>query len=607
MSSQVQVQLPISGQQLNLGRQVPSTVREWDRVREVKLEVFRQDPLSIDPADYPDVRSDVVLSWKRSLLAGVDPWATGIPFDADFNPTSRLAQVAQPIMNRLEDQISDLSSWGFLTDRACRLLTAVVGDSPQAQRLRQMDMRPGLCFAEEAIGSNGIACAHEQQRPFIISGSEHFRMNSEILTTTGVIIKDPYTKRFVGTLGVHCRREYSSAAVLPLVTELGRSIEAQLLASRADSEREFFDFFLRTQRRYRGPVVGIMKTLYVANNQARELLGDADEELLRRLAEEASTRSRERTLRRRLSSGNAVAIKVTPLEQAAGSFAAVLTLEPAAVKSFAGTADLDTGSDAGRDFRRQLQQALAERHPVLLSGERGTGKSFEAAVALAYHPGAGQLTGLDAEAASARPQEWLEAVRIALADSDRCVLLSHVEDLPLELMTAVADLIAGAKAQVVGTTCEQMGDDSPAVFVRESFPVVVPVPPLRERAHEFAELCRSILADLASSGDGTPVVLAPKALSALVAHDWPGNVRQLRQVLATSRIRAAGSQIRLSDLPARYGNGHSGRFLGEMDRVERQTLMVALREAGGNRNIAAEKLGISRATIYRKLKRYELH
>jgi sigma-54 dependent transcriptional regulator, acetoin dehydrogenase operon transcriptional activator AcoR len=606
MSLSVQVQSPMSGQQLNLGHRVPSTVREWDRVREVKLEVFRQDPLSIDPADYPDVRSDVVLSWKRSLLAGVDPWATDIPFDADFNPTSRLAQVAQPIMNRLEDQISDLSSWGFLTDRACRLLTAVVGESPQAQRLRQVDMRPGLCFAEDAIGTNGIACAHEQQRSFIISGSEHFRMNTEILTTTGVIIKDPYTKRFVGTLGVHCRREYSSAAVLPLVTELGRSIEAQLLASRADSEREFFDFFLRTQRRYRGAAVGITKTLYVANNQARELLGDADEELLRRLAEEASIRSRERTVRRRLSSGGVAAIKVTPLEQARGSFAAVLTLEPVTVKNFAG-AGLDTGTDTGRDFRGQLEQALAERHPVLLSGERGAGKSYEAAAALALDAGAAEITRFDADAASLQPQEWLAAFRTALADPGRRVLLSHLEELPLELMATVADLVAGAKAQAVGTTSEQVGDDSPAVFVRESFPVVVGVPPLRDRAPEFADLCGSILADLANTGDGHPAVLAPKALSALVSHDWPGNVRQLRQVLATSRIRAAGSQIRLSDLPARYGNGHSGRFLGEMERVERQTLMVALRETGGNRNLAAEKLGISRATIYRKLKRYELH
>jgi transcriptional regulator of acetoin/glycerol metabolism len=60
-------------------------------------------------------------------------------------------------------------------------------------------------------------------------------------------------------------------------------------------------------------------------------------------------------------------------------------------------------------------------------------------------------------------------------------------------------------------------------------------------------------------------------------------------------------------LPARYGHGQAGRALGEMERLERQALMVALREAGGNRNAAAEKLGISRATIYRKLKRYELH
>lgn len=594
-------------QLLSSGRRVPSTAAEWDRVHESKLEVLKQEARRVDPADFPDVRSEVVMSWKRSMLAGVDPWDAEIPFDQDFTPKSRLARVAQPILNRLEDQISDLSSWGFITDRACRLLTVVVGDSPQAKRLRQVDLRPGLCFAEDAIGTNGIGCAHEEQKAFIISGTEHFRMNTEILTTTGVMIRDPYTKRYVGTLGVHCRREYGSAALLALVTEIARSMETQLLVSRADGERVFFDVFLRTQRRFRGPAVGITKSLYLANTPAREIVREADEDLLRRLAEEASVRSRPRTVRRRLSSGHAVTIQIVPVEQARGDFAAVLTLEPELERKNVrfGGLQLKGGTADRPDFRTQLTQGLNAGHVVLLTGERGTGKRFTAMETLRQQSTL-EPVEIDSAVINLNEAEWLKSLRSEAEDPDKLVVLSHIEEIPLDLMTTVADLVARASCTLIGTTSEQMDDESPTVFVRESFPVVIPVPPLRDRADEFAAICRSILTDF-EAADGKPATLAAKALASLVAGDWPGNVRQLRQVLATSRIRAIGREIRPSDLPARYGNGQTDRFLGQMERVERQTLMVALREAGGNRNIAAENLGISRATIYRKLKRYELH
>jgi transcriptional regulator of acetoin/glycerol metabolism len=127
--------------------------------------------------------------------------------------------------------------------------------------------------------------------------------------------------------------------------------------------------------------------------------------------------------------------------------------------------------------------------------------------------------------------------------------------------------------------------------------VVLTVPPLRERRDELAALCADLLADL---GD-EPVHLTPRAAAALAAGDWPGNVRQLLQVLASARIRAAGPTIDLPDLP-----GHHRTPLDEVQRAERRVLMAALREAGGDRTAVAKRLGISRATVYRKLRRYEL-
>jgi transcriptional regulator of acetoin/glycerol metabolism len=580
------------------GPRVPRTAAEWDAVRAAKADLLARDPFSLSPADAPGVRPEVVRSWRRSLLAGVDPAATRFPVDDGFAPGTRLAAVAQPILDRLADQISDLGSWGFLTDRACRLLTTVVGELPPPGRFQEMDLRPGTVFAEDVIGTNGLGCAHEEQRPFLISGTEHFRTDSEVLTTTGVIIRDPVTRRHVGTLGVHCRREYASAAVLPLVVEIGRSIEAQLLASRSDGEREFFDAYLRVARRSRGAVVGVTSRLCVVGTRARELVHEADEELLRRLAEETGPGGC--TVRRRLSGGTTVEISVLPVAQPRGEYAAVLVLEPVGGQPERGP-DGPPREPAAADVPGRLARALAAGTPVLLTGERGTGKRHVARTAL--RAAGGEPVELDGARAGLDPDAWLRAL-VAAVDGGRPVLLGHVADLPAALAPAAADLVAGARGPLVGTAPEDR--DGGAVRLREAFPVVLSVPPLRDRPGELPGLCRDLLASLAER-DGGPAALAPRAEAALLAGDWPGNVRQLLQVLATARVRAAGSEIGLEDLPAHHRRAPAGRPLGELERLERQALAVALREAGGDRNAVAARLGISRATVYRKLKRYQLH
>lgn len=590
------------------GPPVPRTAAEWERVRAAKLRALSRDPRTLDPADFPEVRPEVVASWRRSMLAGVDPEAREYVIDDDFDfpAHSRFAAVAQPIMNRLKDEIADLSCWGFLADRACRLLTVAVGDFPTAWRVHRQNLRPGMCFAEDLMGTNGLGCAHETQQAFIISGTEHFRTDSEILTTTGVIIRDPFTKRYAGSLGVHCLREYGSAALLPLVVEIGRSIETQLLASRTDGERALFDAYSAAERRHRGVVVAVSRRLFVVSTRARALVREADEELLRNLAEECG--SRERTVRRDLSSGRTVQVRVHPVPQPKGEFAAVLVLRPLDGGDRGAVPALETGTagyGTAAEFRDRLARALRAGRPLLLTGERGCGKRHEALAALRALDPPGGVAEFEAACARLDPDGWLRRLAEALADPGRAVLLRHVADVPAGLMTAVADLVSRARARVVGTTSDD-GEDSAAVLLLESFPVTLTVPPLRRRRDEFAELCQAVLAELCDPGEQPPQ-LTPRALAALTAEDWPGNVRQLVQVLATARVHACGPVIDLPHLPARHRRSRGANPLDEVRAAERHVLAEALRRTGGDRSAVARQLGISRATLYRKLKRYELY
>ncbi|HLS48547.1 MAG TPA: helix-turn-helix domain-containing protein [Actinomycetaceae bacterium] len=579
----------------------PRTELEFDAVRAAKRHALSRDPMMWRPEDFPQVREDVLMSWKRSALARVDPQAAEFPRDPGFASSSRLSQVAQPIMDRLADQISDLSAWGFLVDRGCRLLTAAVGDAMQAQVTSKFDAMPGRCFSEELIGTNGIGCAHELQRTFVVAGPEHFRRSDEVLTTVGVVIRDPFTQRQVGTLGIACRHQYASAATVPLAEEFGRAIETQLGSTRSDVERAAFDEFLRLSSRSRGAVVAVGPDLFVANGRGRELVHDADHDMLTRIAEEWLGAPPGREVHRRLSSGAAVRITLTPIGNRVSGYAAVMNLHEVGARAVQldGTPQPFTAEGHGTLLRRALRQ----HGRVLVTGEHGVGKRHAALAALAELD-RDEIVELDG--ALAATPGWAEKLEQATARPEATVLLTHLDDVPAAAQPLVAGLLAGARAWVAATASDDVVGPTPAARVREAIPVVVAVPALRDRIHEVKKISAAILAEL-RAGDGRDVRLSARALSALHAVDWHGNIRQLAQVLATSRLRATGGEIQVHDLPPRYSRHEHTGFLTRLEQLERRALAAALSESDGNREEAAARLGISRATVYRRIKLYGLH
>lgn len=136
------------------------------------------------------------------------------------------------------------------------------------------------------------------------------------------------------------------------------------------------------------------------------------------------------------------------------------------------------------------------------------------------------------------------------------------------------------------------------------------VPPLRDRPEDIAALAEFFLA---RSHPG--VRLSPQALQRLSEYSWPGNIRELRNVLMQAATLADGEEVRAEDLPAeisgapsapsappRGGNGSAAK----LDAIEKDAILQTLESVGGHQGMAAEKLGISRRTLSRKLKQYHL-
>ena len=144
--------------------------------------------------------------------------------------------------------------------------------------------------------------------------------------------------------------------------------------------------------------------------------------------------------------------------------------------------------------------------------------------------------------------------------------------------------------------------------------VTISLPPLRERRSDIPILATFFLERLAP---GRGVQVSSNAMKALLAYDWPGNVRELENCLERAVALGDQSIIEVDDLPpsiANAGDGIRSRRLPrnsavratDLEDIERATIERVFSQVKGDKALAGKMLGISRATLYRKLKRYNI-
>ena len=146
--------------------------------------------------------------------------------------------------------------------------------------------------------------------------------------------------------------------------------------------------------------------------------------------------------------------------------------------------------------------------------------------------------------------------------------------------------------------------------------VRITMPPLRERKEDIPILVRGFLRHFAKENDKSVIEIAPDAMDALLAYDWPGNIRELRTAIEHGVVMATGNQITLRDLPAAVRQAATVKLPGgvspsdafgektsplDLHETEKKLIAQALAATNGNVTAAARKLGISRRTLHRKI------
>lgn len=517
------------------------------------------------------VRPEIAASWSRSLEAGVSPLEAHLPNLPEQEDGISLVDLAKPVLQRLADELDGLGCALSLADGHGRLVRSWIPDTMVRGSLRRIMADPGASCSERHVGTNGIGTALADLRPKIIGGAEHWGELHLDMTCVAAPVLDALTRRPAAVLNVTMMEQSVHPALTSLVRWSVAELREALLDRAGTAERRMFEQFLARRGRSDRPSVLLGRRIVVADPAAARLVPDLDAaDLWERVGGAGTTRA----LDLELPDGVTLPVRVSPVGDGLLVEICRGTRPPLRRSGVA-----HRGSAAFASAVAQAGEAIEAGVPLLLVGEPGAGKSTLATRLL----GTRRTAVLTPEA---EPGPDVEAV-----------VVPHL-DAATGIAPRLRRLLEGGRILVVATA---RATDPIAPDVRELFELAtVTVPPLRERAGDLPGL----VAELTGQQD-RPARWSTEALDALARRPWPGNLRELANVVARTLINSSGL-IRVADLPLDVRQEAGRGRLTTMERAERDAIVAALAASGGNKAIAAEELGISRSSLYRKIDRYAL-
>ncbi len=606
--------------------------------RLLRVAAARADFLESGRAGAAGVPDVLAASWERSQAAGVDSTVPRTDYDEEYDTGSLLIRCARPVLEQLGNDTADLPLVIALTDHRARLVQRFDASPAVGRLLDRVQFAPGFNYAESAMGTNGVGTVLEAGQPFSVIGPEHFTENLQAFACTGAPILDPVTGRVEGVLDISSLTQAWSPLMHTLVKSAAKDISRNLLLDRSQSQQAIFDTYLRVvARASRHAVFAFGESVFTANAAAQTMFDAHEQQILRDHARFLTSRRHRASDTVVLPDGRMVRVHGTRI--LAGSEVAgmvviadvVTTRQEATSSDFTervlpqvAVATTQTSRIAGDLYRPhetiagggsspawqracgELRAALESARPAVVLGETGTGKfTLVAEIFHASYPrgrsvsidaaqlmGEGSPTDVD-QLVPAQPEPTLLIVRnIDQATTD------GVEQLD-SFFSAIARQ-QGATWFVATLSDSSLDSDLPFHALLGHFEVAITVPPLRCRTEDLPAITASVLREIAPS---RRVRLSPEAHRVVACYSWPRNVGQLREALVHALRQRPVGEIQKQDLPA-YCQTTSRHTLTPLESAERDAIVAALQDHEGNKLAAAQHLGMSRSSLYRKLKTY---
>jgi len=608
-------------------------------------------------------------SWRRCVTNyKLDPARDGQPriltageLKQQREPIDAFARLARERIEGLYAQVAGAGLVVLLTNTN-GVTIEYRGDPSIEDDLKAAGLYLGSVWAEEVEGTNGVGTCLATGRPLTVFRDEHFRTRNIGLTCTVAPIRDPFGEvmAVLDVSSMTATTRESQHLALQLVQAAARQLERAHL-------NQLFGQHWKLHLHRPQAAGGASEMMLVVSEDGRVLAADSaafeaglaagrrslvdapldavfadlpDLETILRAAHDG----RDCTGRLRALDSD-VGLRLGAPEQrrrpprgpASRPRPSARPCEPLALDDLAG-GDSRLAAQVGR-LRRILDRDI----PVLLQGETGTGKElFARAIHRAGPRADGPFVALNC---AAIPDSLIESElfgyragaftgarrqgmpgRVVEADGGT-LFLDEIGDMPLALQSRLLRVLSEREVLPLGDGPPRRVDFRLVCATNQDLPArvreglfradlyyrvrgfTVELPPLRRRADK-AELIGEVLAQEAATA-GRPARLAPKALATLAAHDWPGNIRELRDVLRIALAVTEGPVVRADDLPhladtpapadakpdRREAPGREDPRAAAEAALEREAWCVAR---------AARRLGVSRATLHRRMRRYGL-
>lgn len=627
---------------------------------------------SLQAGQWSNETAVIETSHQRSAGYGLCPGAR-----PDFMPLARndmsllleqnhlLHMHAVPAMETLYQQIINTHNMVLLTDAQGVILHSL-GDADFIEKANQVALSPGVGWSEERMGTNAIGTAIAEQAPSLVHADQHFLASNHFLTCSAAPITD-HQGKVIGVLDVSGDRRSYHKHTMALVRMSALMVENQLFAAT-------FEHAIVLRFHARPEFIGTLMEgiaafspggrFLAANRNGLFQLGLSHAALqthtfsslfglpvaalfdhyrtampgLLDLCMHNGVRVRGRA---ELRLGSGVHALTVPGEAAVPA----APMPPSRPRRLSGLRYLNTGDPQLEKVIDKVSRVLGRDIPILIMGETGTGKEL---LAQAIHNDSPRSMGpFVAVNCASIPESLIEselfgyeegaftgarkkgAVGKILQANGGTLFLDEIGDMPVGLQAhllrvlqerMVTPLGSGksipVNVELICATNHNLRERIAKGLFREDLyyrlnGLVVKLPPVRERT-DLETVVRKILATESEGGDYT---VSDEVLRLFRRHKWPGNFRQLTNLLRTAIIMAGDEEeIGLGHMPDDFLDDidaladQQGATPAQMvasganlEEMELSVIMKSLEANGGNVSATARALGVSRNTIYRKL------
>ncbi|MED0716647.1 sigma-54-dependent Fis family transcriptional regulator [Aeribacillus composti] len=646
---------------------LPDKKRDLETLWEMFVERSWEDKIS------GKIRKNVLDSWSRCQETGVDPMqlqTKAALTEYELNHLlkgSELYQIAKPIIDNLFYKLKGTRYLITLTDEnGC--IIYLKGEPYVLREAEKMNFTVGMDWSENAAGTNAIGTCIVTQNPIQIFSAEHFCQGCHPWTCSSAPIIHPFTKEVIGVIDFTGFWEDAQPHTLGLAVSTAQVIEKQLAYVYMKVNNYLIDYFFQCANKLKNDHILVLNhAFYVVKSSeklmelfnlkhAGDLAVNPDFHPLINEMKRMSKFSAKNDISSDLMVRDFKVLAIEPIHFK-GEVAGYMVVLKDNKKVFRTTAryilkdepwnDIIGTSDALLTALNKCYKAAPSNVPILLLGESGTGKEKIAKSIhqssqrrdkpfLAINCGAipkeligselfgyesGTFTGGSKEGKKGKFEEANEGT----------LFLDEIGEMPLDLQVHLLRVLQEKEIMRLGSSqtipinvriiaatnknlyalCKQ-GLFREDLFFRLNV-VTVNIPPLRERREDIPLIADYFLKKFAKKYARESLSIAQETLNYFLEYSWPGNIREMQNVIEYAVIFSDSPVIRIEDLPAYFIENRMSlsinnqlKDLSLIEVEEQKVLVRLLEETGWNLSAVAKKMNIARSTLYRKLKKYQL-